>query len=152
MEVFEVLEKFQQWKIRFLLGWALTCSLTSNLLNLLCNVQVDEVQLDTLQSEILGWRKHNLRVISIHLWAYIFQIVCIREHAINLNLVSSTLKVRFNPLKDITPGGGHWPRKGVWGCAALKTPFSLLSCHSQGSHFKQKSQFTRPAFEKIWKF
>ena len=40
--------------------------------------------------------------------------------------------------------GGHWPRKGVWGCAALKTPFSRLSCRSQGSHFKQKSQFTRP--------
>ena len=50
------------------------------------------------------------------------------------------------------PGGGHWSRKGVWGCAALKTPFSRLSCHSQGSHFKQKSQFTRPPFEKIWKF
>ena len=47
---------------------------------------------------------------------------------------------------------GHWPRKGVWGCAALKTPFSRLSCRSQGSHFKQKSQFTRPPFEKIWKF
>ena len=40
------------------------------------------------------------------------------------------------------PPGGHWPRKGVWGCAALKTPFSRLSCRSQGSHFKQKSQFT----------
>ena len=51
-----------------------------------------------------------------------------------------------------SPGGGHWPRKGVWGCAALKTPFSHLSCRSQGSHFKQKSQFTRPPFEKIWKF
>ena len=23
--------------------------------------------------------------------------------------------------------GGHWPRKVVWGCAALKTPFSRLS-------------------------
>ena len=22
--------------------------------------------------------------------------------------------------------GGHWPRKGVWGCAALKTPFFTL--------------------------
>ena len=38
--------------------------------------------------------------------------------------------------------GGHWPRKGVWGCAALKTPFSHLSCSSQGSYFKQKSPFT----------
>ena len=50
------------------------------------------------------------------------------------------------------PAGGHWPRKGVWGCAALKTPFSRLSCSSQGSHFKQKRQFTRPPFEKIGKF
>ena len=47
------------------------------------------------------------------------------------------------------PLGGHWPRKGVWGYAALKTPFSRLSCRSQGSHFKQKSQLTRPPFEKI---
>ena len=23
-------------------------------------------------------------------------------------------------------GGGHWPRKGVWECVALKTPFSRL--------------------------
>ena len=37
-----------------------------------------------------------------------------------------------------TPGG-HWPWKGVWGCTAQKTPFSHLSCSSQGSHFKQKS-------------
>ena len=55
-------------------------------------------------------------------------------------------------LRVVAPGGGNWPRKGVWGCAALKTPFSRLSCLSQGSHFKQKSQFTRPPFEKIWKF
>ena len=46
--------------------------------------------------------------------------------------------------------GGHWPRKGVWGCAALKTPFSHLSCRSQGSHVEQKSQFTRFSFEKIY--
>ena len=39
------------------------------------------------------------------------------------------------------PRGGHWPRKRVWGCAALKTPFSRLSCRSQGSHFKQKRKF-----------
>ena len=49
-------------------------------------------------------------------------------------------------------GGGHWPRKGVWGCAALKTPISRLSCRSQGSHFKQNNQFTSPPFEKILKF
>ena len=52
----------------------------------------------------------------------------------------------------LVPGGGHWPRKRVWGCAALKNPFLRLSCCSQGSHFKQKSQLTRPPFEKIWKF
>ena len=34
---------------------------------------------------------------------------------------------------------GHLPRKGLWGCAALKTPFSRLSRISQGSHFKPKS-------------
>ena len=49
-------------------------------------------------------------------------------------------------------GGGHWPRKGVWGCVAQKTPFSRLSCSLQGSYFKQKSQFTRPPLEKIWNF
>ena len=36
---------------------------------------------------------------------------------------------------------------GVWGCAALKTPFLCLSWSSQGSH-SSKSQFTRPPFEK----
>ena len=46
-----------------------------------------------------------------------------------------------------TPGGGrHWPRKGVWGCAALKTPFSRLSCRSQGSHFKQKKSVHKTHF------
>ena len=66
------------------------------------------------------------------------------------------LTIAYSKIKkaksSVGPGGGHWPRKGVWGCAALKTPFSRLSCRSQGSHFKQKSQFTRPPFEKIWKF
>ena len=57
----------------------------------------------------------------------------------------------FNCIKP-RGGGGHWLRKGVWGCAALKTPFSHLSCRSQGSHFKQKSQFTRPPFEKFGNF
>ena len=54
--------------------------------------------------------------------------------------------------KNTRGGGGHWPRKGVWGYAALKTPFLRLSCPSQGSHFKQKSQVSRPPFEKILKF
>ena len=46
-------------------------------------------------------------------------------------------------------GGGHWPRKGVWGCAALKTPFSRLSCSSQGSHFKQESVHKTPLWENL---
>ena len=49
-------------------------------------------------------------------------------------------------------GGGHWPRKRVWGCAAPKTPFASLSCSSQGSHYKQKSQFTRPLLRNFWTF
>ena len=59
--------------------------------------------------------------------------------------------IKVPMFRDFAPGG-HWPRKRVWGCATLKTPFSRLSCRSQGSHFKPKSQFTRPPFEKIWKF
>ena len=50
------------------------------------------------------------------------------------------------------PGGGHWPRKGVWGCAALKTPFSRLSCRSQGSHFKQRVSSQDPLFRKFGNF
>ena len=46
-------------------------------------------------------------------------------------------------------GGGHWPRKGVWGCAALKTPFSRLSCRSQGSHFKQRVSSQDPFWENL---
>ena len=53
----------------------------------------------------------------------------------------------------VNRGRGHWPPKGVWGCAALKTPFLRLSCSSQGSHLKQKSfwatHFTRHPLGKI---
>ena len=59
----------------------------------------------------------------------------------------------FRPVARIDRGGGgHWPRNGVWGCATLKTPFSCLSCSLQGSHFKQKSQFTRPLLRKFGNF
>ena len=34
---------------------------------------------------------------------------------------------------------GHSPEKGVWGCAALKAPFSPVSCRSQDSQLKHKS-------------
>ena len=59
-------------------------------------------------------------------------------------LLFTELSRRVTPNADVLSARG-----GVW---ALKTPFSRLSCSSQGSHFKQKSQFTRPPFEKIWKF
>ena len=42
-------------------------------------------------------------------------------------------------------GGTELDRKAVLGCAVLKIPFSHLSFSSQGSHFKQKRQFTRPS-------
>ena len=63
-------------------------------------------------------------------------------------------KITFNTKKRLAwPGslggalGEHWPRKRVWGCAALKTPFSRLSCRLQGSHFKQKSSSQDPFWE-----
>ena len=31
-------------------------------------------------------------------------------------------QISMNPCL-INPGGGHWPRKGVWGCATVMTPF-----------------------------
>ena len=37
-------------------------------------------------------------------------------------------------------------------CGSEETPFSRLSCSSQGSHFKQKSQFTRPLLRKFGNF
>ena len=45
-------------------------------------------------------------------------------------LAPEFLKFRFLEallaLGDSPPPRGDWPRKGVWGCAALKTPFSGL--------------------------
>ena len=42
--------------------------------------------------------------------------------------------------------GGHWPRKGVWGCAALKTPFSRLSCRSLRVPFQAKESVHKTPF------
>ena len=44
-------------------------------------------------------------------------------------------------------GGGHSPEKGVRRCAALKAPFSCLSCHSQDPQLRHK--FTHKTL--IWK-
>ena len=49
--------------------------------------------------------------------------------------------------------GGHWPRKGVCGCGALKTPGRFTPLLSlEESHFKQKSQFTRPLLRNFGNF
>ena len=54
-------------------------------------------------------------------------------------------------------GGGHWPRKRGWRCAALKTPFSCLPRSSKGTHLSSpyssqgshfKIQFTCPLVRK----
>ena len=48
--------------------------------------------------------------------------------------------------------GGHWPRKGVRGCAALKTPFSRLSCSSQGPISSKIVSLQDPLLRKFWNF
>ena len=72
---------------------------------------------------------------------YIFLIIFFASEYLSSQCHWERCDVALVPL----PGAGHWPRKGVWGCAALKarvkTPFSRLSCRLQGSYFKQKSQF-----------
>ena len=35
---------------------------------------------------------------------------------------------------------GDWPRKEVWGCAAMKTPYSCVSLSSKGSHFLNNTE------------
>ena len=37
--------------------------------------------------------------------------------------------------QPLNPGGGHWPRKGVWGCAAVMTPFFQASRRSLAYQF-----------------
>ena len=55
------------------------------------------------------------------------------------------MKIAFIP----GDGRGNWPWKGIWGWAALKTPFSRLSCSSQGSHFKQRVSSQDPPLRKF---
>ena len=51
------------------------------------------------------------------------------------------------------PGpGGHWPRKGVWGCAALKTLFSRLSCSLQESISSKRVSSQDPFLRKFGNF
>ena len=50
-------------------------------------------------------------------------------------------------------GGGHWPRKGVWGICSNEDPlFMAIPYSSQGFHFKQNSLFTSQPFKKKIKY
>ena len=48
--------------------------------------------------------------------------------------------------------GGHWPRKGVWGCAALKTPFSRLSSARKGPISSKRVSSQDPLLRKFGNF
>ena len=56
-----------------------------------------------------------------------------KKQKTNLNTKPAT------PANSQTRGVGHSPEKGVWGCVAIKTPFSRLSCRSQHPQFRLKS-------------
>ena len=62
------------------------------------------------------------------------------------SLVFGRYRQLFNFCMLIVAPGEHWPRKRVWGCAALKTPFSRLSCRSQGSPFQAKESVHKTPF------
>ena len=49
-------------------------------------------------------------------------------------------------------GGGHWPRKGVWGCAALKTPFSASPAARKGPISSKRVSSQDPLLRKFWNF
>ena len=52
--------------------------------------------------------------------------------------IAMTHLIPYCPL-SLPGGGGHSPEKMVWVCAALKTPFSRLSCRSQDPRLRPKS-------------
>ena len=52
-----------------------------------------------------------------------------------------------------SPGvGGHWPRKGVWGCAAVMTPFFQASRRSLAYHFTIIAPLFCPHFQILENF
>ena len=73
-------------------------------------------------------------------------------------------KVNQGPLFDISvwcnrslktklhPRGGHWPRKGVWGCAALKTPFHASPAARKGPISRKRVSSQDPLLRKFWNF
>ena len=50
------------------------------------------------------------------------------------------------------PGGGHWPRKGVWGCAAVMTPFFQANQRSLAYQFTTNVPLMCPPFSIFRKF
>ena len=50
------------------------------------------------------------------------------------------------------PGGGHWPRKGVWGCAVVMTPFFQASRRSLAYQFTIIAPLLCPPFSNFRKF
>ena len=50
------------------------------------------------------------------------------------------------------PPGGHWPRKGVWGCAALKTPFQASPAACKGPISSKRVSSHDPLLRKFWNF
>ena len=55
----------------------------------------------------------------------------------------------INTLRN--PGGGHWPRKGVWGCAAVMTPFFQASRRSLAYQFTIIAPLLCPPFSNFRK-
>ena len=49
-------------------------------------------------------------------------------------------------------GGGHWPRKGVWGCAALKTPFHASPAARKGPISSKRVSSQDPLLRKFGNF
>ena len=48
--------------------------------------------------------------------------------------------------------GGHWPRKGVWGCAALKTPFRASPVVRKGPISNKRVSSQDPLLRKFGNF
>ena len=55
-------------------------------------------------------------------------------------------------LKKTRGGGGHWPRKGVWGCAAVMTPLFQASRRSLAYQFTIIAPLLCPPFSNFKKF
>ena len=51
----------------------------------------------------------------------------------------------------LNPRGGHWPRKGVWGCAAVMTPFFQATRRSLAYQFTITAPLLCPPFSNFRK-